>query len=165
MTILWIDHVGVTARSMEEASDVLLEKLGFHLDMERNPVNGIYMPQENADIHFITVGQGETRIELLLPRDRVTGMGRWLDRRGPSVHHLAYMVDDVAAHAAELRAKGLRQIDLGPNASAAFFQPKDTMGILMELVDVRTMERLHDAPPAPPAPGATATGVEEGVDR
>ncbi|GAA4538950.1 hypothetical protein [Pseudonocardia xishanensis] len=54
------------------------------------------------------------------------------------------MVDDVSAHAAELRDKGLRQIDLGPNAAAAFFQPEDTMGILTELVDARTMERLHE---------------------
>ena len=142
--IIGIDHVGVVARSYEEASETLLETLGFSLDAERNPENGIYMAPENADIHFIKVGIGETRIELLLPRDRKTGMGRWLDRRGPSVHHLAYLVDDVPAHAAELRDKGLRQIDLGPDAAAAFFYPRDTMNMLTELVDANTMRRLHD---------------------
>ena len=141
--ILRIDHVGVVANSFNEACDILIDTLGFTFDSGRNPPNGIYMPQENADIHFITVGEGDTRIELLLPRDRATGMGAWLAKRGPSVHHLAYMVDDLHTHAEGLRDKGLRQIDLGPDAGAAFFYPKDTMGILTELVDVRTMERLH----------------------
>ncbi|WP_166741809.1 VOC family protein [Cumulibacter soli] len=142
--ILGIDHVGIVARSYEEASDTLLETLGFTLDAERNPDTGIYMARENADIHFIKVGAGDTRIELLLPRDASAGMGRWLNKRGPSVHHLAYLVDDVALHAAQLRDKGLRQIDLGPDAAAAFFLPRDTMNILTELVDANTMRRLHE---------------------
>ena len=144
--ILRIDHLGLVARSYEEADELLLGTFGLTLDDERNPhPDVIYMAQENADIYFIKVGEGDTRIELLLPRDASAGMGRWLAKRGPSVHHVAFMVDDVAAHAAELRDKGLRQIDLGPNAAAAFFQPKDTMGILTELVDARTMSRLHEA--------------------
>jgi hypothetical protein len=51
----------------------------------------------------------------------------------------------VALHAAELRDKGLEQIDLGPDADAAFFYPRTTMGILTELVDARTIGRLHSA--------------------
>ena len=72
-------------------------------------------------------------------------MGKWLDKRGPSVHHVAYLVDDVGEHAAELRGKGLEQIDMGPDPSAAFFYPRTTMGILTELVDAGTMQRLHDS--------------------
>lgn len=148
--ILRIDHVGVVARSFDEAKDLLVDTLGFAFDEGRTPMpHGIRMAQENALIYFVNVGDGDTRIELLLPQDRVTGMGKWLDKRGPSVHHLAYLVDDVEAHAALLRAKGLSQIDLGPDAGAAFFHPRTTMGILTELVDVRTMERLH-AGAAPP---------------
>lgn len=148
--IVCIDHVGVVARSYDEAADLLLGTFGLTLDGERNPDPGvIYMAQENADIYFLRAGSGETRIELLLPRDASAGMGRWLQKRGPSVHHLAFMVDDVQEHAAELREKGLRQIDLGPDAAAAFFYPRDTMGILTELVDVRTMQRLHESA-APP---------------
>ncbi|MCW0216512.1 MAG: VOC family protein [Pseudonocardia sp.] len=143
--ILHIDHLGLVARSYDEAADLLLGTFGLVLDDGRNPEpDVIYMARENADIYFVKVGGGETRIELLLPRDASGGMGRWLQKRGPSVHHIAFMVDDVALHSAELRDKGLRQIDLGPDAAAAFFQPKDTMGILTELVDVRTMDRLHE---------------------
>jgi methylmalonyl-CoA/ethylmalonyl-CoA epimerase len=143
--ILRIDHIGLVARSLEEASDLLLDTLGFTIDTYRTPMpNGIYMARENADIYFIQVGQGDTQLELLLPRDKETGMGRWLDRRGPSVHHLCYLVDDVNGHAAELRGRGLEQIDLGPNAGAAFFYPRSTMGILVELVDAGTVGRLHE---------------------
>jgi len=53
------------------------------------------------------------------------------------------MVDDVEAHAAELAGKGLERIDLGPNAGAAFFYPRSTMGILTELVDSGTSAYLH----------------------
>src|SRR5580692_8395190 len=114
--ILRIDHIGLVARSLEEASDLLLDKLGFTIDTYRTPMpNGIYMARENADIYFIQVGEGDTQLELLLPRDKKTGMGRWLE-----------------------------QIDLGPNAGAAFFYPRSTMGILVELVDAGTVGRLHE---------------------
>jgi methylmalonyl-CoA/ethylmalonyl-CoA epimerase len=142
--ILRIDHVGIVARSFDEATDLLLDTFGFSFDAERTPMPyGSYMAPENCVIYFITVGGGDTRLELLLPRDQSTGMGRWLEKHGPSVHHLAYLVDDVAAHAAELRGRGLEQIDMGPGATAAFFYPRSTMGILTELVDARTMERVH----------------------
>lgn len=142
--ILRIDHLGLVARSFEEATELLLDKLGFAIDVDRTPMpDGLYMARENADIYFVEVGQGDTRLELLLPRDKQTGMGRWLDKRGPSVHHIAYMVDDVEEHAAELRTRGLEQIDMGPNAGAAFFYPRSTMGILTELVDAGTVRRLH----------------------
>ena len=82
--ILRIDHIGLVARTFEEATDLLLDRLGFTIDGYRTPMpDGIYMARENADIYFVAVGGGDTRLELLLPRDRQTGMGRWLDRRGP----------------------------------------------------------------------------------
>jgi methylmalonyl-CoA/ethylmalonyl-CoA epimerase len=142
--ILRIDHIGLVARSFDEAADLLLDKLGFTIDTHRTPMpDGFYMARENADIYFVEVGEGDTRLELLLPRDKQTGMGRWLDRRGPSVHHIAYLVDNVEEDAAELRGRGLEQIDMGPNAGAAFFYPRSTMGILTELVDAGTVRRLH----------------------
>jgi methylmalonyl-CoA/ethylmalonyl-CoA epimerase len=141
--ILRIDHIGVVARSYEEATDHFLGVLGFTLDQDRIPdPHGYHMLRENALIHFIRPGTGETMIELLLPQDEVTGMGRWLARRGPSVHHICYGVDDVEETAAELVAKGLNRIDMGA-AHVAFFYPKSTMGILTELVDDRTFDELR----------------------
>jgi methylmalonyl-CoA/ethylmalonyl-CoA epimerase len=141
--ILHVDHIGLVARSLQEASDLFIETLGFTWDLERSPMpDGYDMIRENARIYFIKVGQGETQIELLLPRDNVTGMGKWLAKHGPSVHHLAYMVDNVEEHAAELVEEGLERIDLGPRANAAFFYPRSTIGILMELVDAGTVDGL-----------------------
>lgn len=141
--IRWIDHIGVVARSFEEADEHFLSTMGFEIDWDRiSTPGGFWMKQENAFIYFIKVGEGKTFIELLLPQDEITGMGKWLARRGPSVHHICYRVDDVEAHAAELCAKGLNRIDMGPDAHVAFFYPKTTMGILTELVDDRTLAEL-----------------------
>jgi methylmalonyl-CoA/ethylmalonyl-CoA epimerase len=164
--ILSIDHIGLVARSLDEASDLLLDTLGFSLDLSRTPMpDGIYMARENARIYFVQVGSGDTQLELLLPQDRLTGMGRWLDRRGPSVHHIAYMVDDVEADAAALRGKGLEQIDLGPGAGAAFFYPRSTMGILTELVDAGTIRRLHSDATAPSESTSVTTTARLGPHR
>ena len=87
---------------------------------------------------FIKVGLGETRVEVLIPRDETSGTAKFLMRRGPGLHHLGYAVENVAQAAAELRSRGVSQIDLrdgGANENnAAFFVPRDCMGILTELV-------------------------------
>jgi methylmalonyl-CoA/ethylmalonyl-CoA epimerase len=136
-----LDHVGVVAHSWDEARAVLVDTLGFPLDAERTrlPEGNLYAPQ-NTRIYFVAVGIGETRIEVLIPQDTVSGIARYLARRGPGLHHLGYAVDDVAADAQALRAKGLQQIDL-PGGNAAFFYPKDVMGILTELVPDRSRRR------------------------
>lgn len=136
-----LDHVGVVAHSWDEARAVLVETLGFPLDTERTrmPEGNYYAPQ-NTRIYFVTVGIGETKIEVLIPQDTTSGIARYLAKRGPGLHHLGYAVDDVAADAQALREKGLEQIDL-PGGNAAFFYPKSVMGILTELVPDRTRRR------------------------
>lgn len=138
-----IDHIGVVAHSFEEACDHFVGVLGLTLDTARIPdPAGFHMARENAMIHFIRPGDGDTLIELLLPQDEITGMGRWLARRGPSVHHICYRVADVEESATELVRRGLTRIDMRP-AHVAFFYPKSTMGILTELVDDRTLDELR----------------------
>ena len=136
-----LDHVGVVAHSWDEASQVLVGTLGFPVDRDRTvlPDGNLYMPQ-NTRIYFVKIGDGETKIEILIPQDAVSGIAKWLAKRGPSLHHLGYAVSDVPADAAELRAKGLQQIQLGiPSETprGIFFYPKDTLGILTELVPDR----------------------------
>ena len=136
--IVRLDHVGVVAHSWDEASEVLVDRLGFPLDEARTsmPEGSLFAP-ENTRIFFVKVGLGETEIEILIPQDTVSGIAKYLARRGPSLHHLGYAVDDVAEDARLLREKGLQQIDLGGLATAAFFYPKSAMGILTELVPNR----------------------------
>jgi methylmalonyl-CoA/ethylmalonyl-CoA epimerase len=140
-----LDHVGVVAHTWDEARDVLVDRLGFPVDLDRTELPGgsLYAPQ-NTRIYFVRIGEGETRIEVLIPQDDVSGIAKWLAKRGPSLHHLGYAVTDVAEDAALLRAKGLQQIQLGAPAETPrgiFFYPKYTMGILTELVPDRRPAR------------------------
>jgi len=135
--IVRLDHVGVVAHSWDEAEAVLVDKLGFPVDATRTtlPEGHLFVPQNTRTYH-VNVGAGETRIEILIPQDTVSGIARWLAKRGPSLHHLGYASDDVAEDARLLREKGLQQIDLG-GIGAPFFYPRDVLGILTEIVPAR----------------------------
>ncbi len=140
--IVRLDHVGVVAHSWDEASAVLVDTLGFPLDGARTslPDGNHYVPQ-NTRIFFVTVGEGETQIEILIPQDTTSGIAKYLAKRGPGLHHLGYAVDDVAAEARRMEERGLHEIALGGSGGAAFFYPKGTMGILTEFVPVRAPVR------------------------
>jgi methylmalonyl-CoA/ethylmalonyl-CoA epimerase len=138
-----LDHVGVVAHSFDEARGVLIDVLGFPLDHDRTtmPEGNYYAPQ-NTRIFFVSVGVGETEIEILIPQDTTSGIARYLARRGPGLHHLGYAVDNVAEQAQILIDRGLEKIGLPGGGNAAFFYPKGTMGILTELVPNRA-PRTH----------------------
>ena len=136
--ILRLDHVGVVAHSWGEASDVLVERLGFPLALNRTsmPEGNLYEPQ-NTRIFFVKVGLGETLIEVLIPQDTISGIARYLAKRGPGLHHLGYACDDVPAETNRLRDQGLEPSQIGTMLNGVFFYPKTAMGILTELVIAR----------------------------
>lgn len=136
--IVRLDHIGLVARSWDEANGFLVEQMGFPVDLSRTPMpeGRLYEPQ-NTRIYFVKVGLGDTRIEILIPQDKVSGIARYLDKRGPCLHHLGYACDDVPAEARRLTEKGLQPIPIGTGLSGVFFYPKTSMGILTELVTLR----------------------------
>ena len=136
--IVRLDHVGVVAHSWEEASDVLVERLGFPLELNRTrmPEGNLYEPQ-NTRIFFVKVGLGETLIEVLVPQDTVSGIARYLAKRGPGLHHLGYACDDVPQEVRRLSDEGLEPIPIGNMLNGVLFYPKTAMGILTELVTDR----------------------------
>lgn len=82
---------------------------------------------------------GESRVELLAPLDDDTPVGRFLAKRGPGMHHIAYEVDDVRAAIAELLAEGAELIDGEPRRGmfgleVAFVHPDSVYGVLSEVV-------------------------------
>ena len=89
-----------------------------------------------------TVGvpiQSETHIELLEPLTPESPIGRFLDKRGPGIHHIAVRVDDIRAALGQLKEKGARLIDETPRIGSrgclvAFIHPSSTNGVLLELV-------------------------------
>ena len=140
--IIRLDHIGIVAPSIDEASSVLEAKLGFALDESLSPLpDGAYFAPEGTHNYMFQVGGGATRIEVLVPVVPEAGTYKYLQRFGAGLHHLGYACDDVAAEAARLRSQGLRQIDLGDpdpeHIRVAFFHPKTVGGILTELVPVR----------------------------
>jgi methylmalonyl-CoA epimerase len=85
---------------------------------------------------------GDTRIELLEPLSPDSAVGRFLEKRGPGIHHIAVKVDDISASLAELKSRGARLIDETPRIGAggcliAFVHPATTNGVLLELVQHR----------------------------
>lgn len=137
--IVRLDHVGVVAHAWEEAHDVLVQRLGFPLELSRTrmPEGNLYEPQ-NTRIYFVKVGLGETLIEILIPQDTVSGIARYLAKRGPGLHHLGYACDDVPEEVRRLSDQGLEPIPIGDMLNGVFFYPKTAMGILTELVIART---------------------------
>jgi methylmalonyl-CoA/ethylmalonyl-CoA epimerase len=137
-----IDHIGIVAWSWEQAAEVLVDKLGFEIDSKRSPLpDGVYFAPERTNNYFVKVGLGQTRVEVLVPKDDTSGTGKFLRREGPGLHHIGYSVLDVAEEAERLEKTGLARIDIGPaepgrKLVAAFFHPKSAGGILTELVPV-----------------------------
>jgi len=138
-----LDHVGLVAATIEEAKAILGDQLGLTIDEARSKwPDGSYFAPEQTYNYFFQVGDGETQVEVLIPApDATSGAARWLERRGPSLHHLCYACEDVHVEAERLRSNGLTEIDLPRTAdgrrTVAFFHPKSTGGVLTELVPVR----------------------------
>src|SRR5919198_6609867 len=120
--IVRLDHVGVVAHSWDEANDVLVERLAFPIELSRTrmPEGNLYEPQ-NTRIYFVKVGIGETLIEILIPQDTVSGIARYLAKRGPGLHHLGYACDEVPTEAERLSGNGLERVPIGSGLSGVFF--------------------------------------------
>ena len=123
-----IDHIGVAVSDLDEALKLYRDILG--LKVEKTEDFG------GMKIAFIPIG--DTEFELLQPTDPNGALAKFLEKRGEGIQHIALRVDDVAKSLEELKAKGLRVIDEKPrpgagDASIAFFHPKSTRGILLEI--------------------------------
>jgi methylmalonyl-CoA/ethylmalonyl-CoA epimerase len=128
-----IDHVGVAVVDLDAAIALHRDTYGMSL-VHRETI-------ESLGVEAALLGVGDRHIELLAPLGNDTPVGRFLDRRGPGLHHVAYRVDDVAAALADLRAAGLQAIDEAPRtgirgSSVAFLHPSASGGVLIELVQL-----------------------------
>jgi methylmalonyl-CoA/ethylmalonyl-CoA epimerase len=126
-----IDHVGVAVEDLDAALE--LYRTAFGLDLEHREV----VEEQGVDAALLGVGEGH--VELLAPLGPETPVGRYLDRRGPGLHHVAYAVGDVDAALDSLRAGGVRLIDERPRTGirgsrVAFLHPSATGGVLTEIV-------------------------------
>jgi len=129
-----VDHIGFAVRDIEEA--VAFYSRVFDVsDWER-----IAMPERHMSAAVTRVG--DTLLELIAPTSEEASFAKYLDERGPSMHHIAYRVDDIVAALADAKGRGVQLIDEAPrpglhNTLVAFLHPKSTLGVLIELVQHR----------------------------
>ena len=95
---------------------------------------------EEQGVEAMLFGVGEGHVELIAPLSPDTGVGKFIERNGPGLHHVAYATEDIDSSLAAVRDAGLRLIDEQPrrgirNSRVAFLHPKSTGGVLTELVE------------------------------
>ncbi len=129
MNISHIEHIGIAVESLDEAIPYYENMLGLKC----------YAVEEVADQKVKTAffQVGDTKIELLESTDPEGPIGKFIEKKGPGVHHLAFAVDDVNESLKEVEEKGLRLIDKQSRKGAeglniGFLHPKSTLGVLTE---------------------------------
>jgi methylmalonyl-CoA epimerase len=126
-----IDHVGIAVRDLDAA----IEHYRRVFDVEPDHREVV----ESQGVEEVLIRVGGSSIQLLGALGPDTPVGRFLDKRGPGVHHVGYRVDDLAAALERLRAEGVPLIDEEPRPGSrgtriAFVHPQGMDGVLIELV-------------------------------
>ena len=158
---LGIHHVGIAVPSIDDAMHFYGDKLGLAL------VDSVDLPDRQLKVAFVQAAN--VLIELLEPTDPDSTVSRFLERRGPGLHHLCFGTPDIRAHVRDLRDKGVELIDDSPRPGAhgevAFLQPSAGLGVLIELL--QPTERTHGSGTdtvAPSEPPLESAPVEPGSD-
>jgi LAO/AO transport system kinase len=127
-----VDHIGIAVRSLDTALRFYREALGV------TPSAPQHLPDDGVIASFVDLG--DTRIELLEPAGPQSAIGRFLERRGEGIHHIAIRVASVSENLEKAKAAGIALVDNHARTGAhgsriAFLHPKSTHGVLIELVE------------------------------
>jgi methylmalonyl-CoA epimerase len=127
-----IDHVGVAVEDIDAALELYEGAFAMAL-AHRETV-------EEQGVEAVLLDVGEGHVELLRPLGPETAVGKFLERKGPGLHHVAYAVDDIDGTLAKLADAGLELIDREPRVGirqsrVAFLHPRSTGGVLTEIVE------------------------------
>lgn len=125
-----LDHLGIAVSDLPASLAFFRDTLGLHLDVSEE------IASQKVRAHFLSAGQSS--LELLEATAADSPIARYLEKRGPGLHHVALRVDDIAAALAHLKARGVRLIDEQPRPGAegalvAFIHPSAAHGVLVEL--------------------------------
>ncbi len=136
-----LDHVAVAVASLEEAYPLF--------ELLSGDRSSAVEELRSQGVRVLFVGS----VELLEPLGPDTAVGRFLEKRGPALHHIAYRVPDLTETLARLKRNGFELIDEAPRPGArghqvAFLHPRSTGGILVELVQTHS-DRTPDPAPSP----------------
>jgi methylmalonyl-CoA/ethylmalonyl-CoA epimerase len=128
-----IDHIAIVVDEMDGPLSFWQDALGLELTHIRD------VPAELAEVAFLPAGGSE--IELVHPTTSESGLVRYLEKRGPGLHHLCLEVDDLDGMLVQLKEKGIALITESPKTSPdgkryAFIHPKSASGVLVELYEL-----------------------------
>jgi methylmalonyl-CoA epimerase len=128
-----IHHLGIAVEDLDEAVSTYERFFGGELEQRETVAD--------QGVEAASVRVGASRVELLASLGEETPVGKFLAKRGPGMHHVAYEVDDVRAGLRELEAEGAELIDTEPRRGlfglqVAFVHPDAIHGVLSELVSV-----------------------------
>ena len=126
-----IDHIGIAVADLDAAIDLHTAVYGMEL-VHRETI-------EEQGVEAVLLDVGENHVELLTPLGDDTPIGRFLAKRGPGLHHVAYQVEDIDAALRALQDAGVRMIDEEPRigirgSQVAFLHPSASGAVLTELV-------------------------------
>lgn len=126
-----IDHIAIATRGLAEATAVWKSVFGIEAESTEE------VAEQGVRVAMLPVG--DAHIELLEPLTSESPISKFLEKRGPGLHHVAVRVNDISAVLDQLKAKGTRLIDEAPRQGArgclvAFIHPSATNGVLLELV-------------------------------
>jgi methylmalonyl-CoA epimerase len=134
MAILGVDQIAVAVQRVDDANRIYEVILGIPASHTET------VADQGVTTRFFPVPGGMTTVEALEPTGPDTPVGKFLAKRGPGVHHIAFRVDDLDKELARLKAQGVRLIDEKPRLGAegkriAFLHPAGTGGVLIELCE------------------------------
>jgi methylmalonyl-CoA/ethylmalonyl-CoA epimerase len=127
-----IDHIGVATDDLDGAVSLYEKTMGMPV-AHRETV-------ESQGVEAVLLDVGEGHVELLAPLGPETPVGKYLDKRGPGLHHVAYSVGDIEDVLSKLKESGVELIDEEPrqgirDSRVAFLHPRSTGGVLTEIVE------------------------------
>lgn len=130
-----VDHIGIAVRDLKEAVAIYESILGLEL--------AGYETVDEQKVRVAKMHGGPDCIELLEPSSADSPIAKFLEARGPGIHHICLRVDDIETTLARFKERGLRLIDEEPRIGAggcriAFVHPKSTGGVLIELSEKKS---------------------------
>ena len=131
MDLRALHHVAFAVEDLEEAIETYRRRFGAEVELRGR------IEEQGVEAAYMLMGSG--RVELMAPLGPDTPVGRFLTRRGPGIHHVAYEVADVGVAVKELAAAGAQVIDPAPRPGlaghdVAFVHPDSLYGVLAEVV-------------------------------
>lgn len=127
-----LEHIGIAVANLSESEALFARLLG------RDRYKRETVASQSVITSFFTAGDRAAKLELVAPENQSGPIQKYLDKRGPGIHHLAFEVEDIVAEMQRLRADGFELLQESPTEGAdhklvCFLHPRSTGGVLVEI--------------------------------